>query len=130
MQLKSEELHEKVARILGLGLVIERDRMHGGGFMVLGLDMKRCAGPFECEDLAQIALIRIQTDAILDLIFADRTELLANVERMRVALEAIVNESVFNQMRFEEDTDTDYFLRCFGAVKAKARAALTTGEGK
>lgn len=83
MQLKSEELHEKVARILGRGLVIERDRMHGGGFMVLGLDMQRCAGPFECEDLAHIALIRIQTDAILDLIFADRTELLATVERMR-----------------------------------------------
>lgn len=115
MQLKSEELHEKVARILGRGLVIERDRMHGGGFMVLGLDMKRWTGPFECEDLAHIALIRIQTDAILDLIFADRTELLATVERMRVALERIA------------DPRNIHFA---GDAQVVARAALTTGEDK
>lgn len=45
------------------------------------------------------------------------------------ALEAIADESVFNQQRFAEDTDTDYFLRCFGAVKRKARASLFPMNG-
>lgn len=40
------------------------------------------------------------------------------------ALQAIADESVFNQMHFAEDTDTDYFLRCFRAVKDRARAAI------
>lgn len=40
------------------------------------------------------------------------------------ALERIENESVFSQQRYAEDTDTEYFLRCFAAVKNVARAAL------
>jgi hypothetical protein len=37
---------------------------------------------------------------------------------------------VFNQMRFAEDTDTDYFLRCFKAVKefALRRAAQLVAD--
>ena len=46
------------------------------------------------------------------------------VERLRDALTKIADESVFNQQRFAEDTDTDYFLRCFRAVKDAARKAL------
>ena len=46
-------------------------------------------------------------------------------EAMREALKAIVDESVFNQQRFAEDDDADYFLRCFKAVKERARRALT-----
>lgn len=49
----------------------------------------------------------------------------AERDALRKALERIADESVFNQQRFAEDTDTDYFLRCFKAVKARARQALT-----
>ena len=45
-------------------------------------------------------------------------------QRLVEALQEIVDESVFNQQRFAEDTDADYFLRCFKAVKERARAAL------
>jgi hypothetical protein len=49
------------------------------------------------------------------------------IERLReaeAALRAISDESVFNQLRYAEEDDTDYFLRCFRAVKERARAAL------
>jgi hypothetical protein len=58
---------ERIARIISGGLISERDRMHGGGFMVLGLDMKPAEGPFDDWDDAHTALVRIQTDAILAL---------------------------------------------------------------
>jgi hypothetical protein len=45
-------------------------------------------------------------------------------------LEVIANESVFNRQRFAEDTDTDYFLRCFKAVKDRALAAIAKAEGR
>lgn len=41
------------------------------------------------------------------------------------ALEAIANESVFDQWRFPEDDDTGYLLGCFKAVQERAREALT-----
>lgn len=47
---------------------------------------------------------------------------------MHAALKSIADESIFNQMRFGEDTDADYFLRCFKAVKDVARAALAQAE--
>lgn len=52
--------------------------------------------------------------------------LLADLEQAREALRKIADESVFNQQRYGDDTDTDYFLRCFDAVKQCARAALAT----
>jgi hypothetical protein len=45
--------------------------------------------------------------------------------RLALALEEIADESIFNQQRFAEEDDTDYFLRCFKAVKDRAREALT-----
>lgn len=46
------------------------------------------------------------------------------------ALQTIADESIFNQQRFAEDTDTDYFLRCFAAVKKQARAAIARALGE
>lgn len=54
--------------------------------------------------------------------------LISAAPSMLAALKSIADESVFNQMRFAEDTDTDYFLRCFKAVKDAARAALAQAE--
>ena len=45
-------------------------------------------------------------------------------------LKAIADESVFNQQRFAEDTDADYFLRCFRAVKERAHTAIAKAEGR
>ena len=44
-------------------------------------------------------------------------------------LQAIAGESVFNQMRFDGEDATDYFLRSFRAVKERARAAIAQAEG-
>jgi hypothetical protein len=51
-------------------------------------------------------------------------EAAALIELYEEALNAIADVSVFNQQRFAEDSDTDYFLRCFKAVKERALAAL------
>jgi hypothetical protein len=48
----------------------------------------------------------------------------ALIDELVEGLEGIANERVFNQQRFAEDTDTDYFLRCFRAVKDHARALI------
>lgn len=59
---------------------------------------------------------------------ADLTQARQMIAGLVEALENIANESVFNQQRFAEDTDTDYFLRCFMAVKGSARTALTAAK--
>lgn len=55
--------------------------------------------------------------------------LIAAAPTLLKTLKAIEDESVFNQQRFAEDTDTDYFLRCFRAVKERARAAIALATG-
>lgn len=70
--------------------------------------------------------VRVDYYARLQTAEAEITRLRAIEAAGRNALEKIANESVFNQQRFAEDTDTDYFLRCFGAVKKCAREALAT----
>lgn len=54
----------------------------------------------------------------------------ALIEQLVEALEVIADESVFNQQRFAEDSDTDYFLRCFKVVKERARTALSAARGE
>jgi hypothetical protein len=58
----------------------------------------------------------------------DGPEAAAIIKELVEALSAISDDSVFNQQRFAEDTDADYFLRCFKAVKERARAALTRAQ--
>ena len=61
---------------------------------------------------------------------ATNTALVERVRELEAGLMRIVDESVFNQQRFAEDSDTDYFLRCFGAVKTRARALLANTEAQ
>ena len=67
----------------------------------------------------------------LDLLLSERAELLATVERMRGALEAIRD---FDTAYFESESRFGYIetIECMDAeaVRALARAALTTGEEK
>lgn len=56
---------EEIARIIGRGFVGERDRMHGGGWFVVGLTGERFGDIYPDEDAAQDALANIQADAIL-----------------------------------------------------------------
>lgn len=56
--------------------------------------------------------------------------LIAAAPDLLEALRAIEDQSVFNQPRYAEDSDTDYFLRCFGAVKNRARAAIAKATGQ
>lgn len=51
--------------------------------------------------------------------------LLARISHLESALGKIADESVFNQPRYAEDSDADYFLRCFKAVKESCRRALS-----
>ncbi len=53
--------------------------------------------------------------------------LIAAAPSMAETLERIAddsNDSRFNLMRYAEEDDTDYFLRCIKAIKDEARAAL------
>ena len=55
--------------------------------------------------------------------------LIASAPSLLEALQRIADESVFNQLRYAEEDDTDYFLRCFKAVKEAARAAIAKAFG-
>jgi hypothetical protein len=54
--------------------------------------------------------------------------IIAERDRLRAALQCIADESLFNQLRFADEDDTDYFLRCFRTVKHAARTALDGAE--
>lgn len=56
---------EAVARIVGGGLINTQSSAHGGGYVVIGLDMKRAAGPFDEWSDAHDALCKIKAAAIL-----------------------------------------------------------------
>ena len=60
-------------------------------------------------------------DAVVTALAASQQQLAEAVE----VLQGIADEGIFSQQRFAEDTDTDYFLRCFKAVKDRARDFLT-----
>jgi hypothetical protein len=60
----------------------------------------------------------------------DDARLIAAAPTTLETLQAIADESVFNQQRFAEDDDADYFLRCFKAVKERARAAIARATGE
>lgn len=64
-----DDLRERVARIVGAGMVSARDPIHGGGFSVwVPPFLKGTREVFEEEEAAVAALDTIRTDAILSLI--------------------------------------------------------------
>jgi hypothetical protein len=91
----------------------------------LVLDANRSRG-FVCEVQAPLFDERTFDAATME----RRARLIAAAPTMLETLQAIADESVFNQRRFAEDDDADYFLRCFKAVKERARAAIARATGE
>lgn len=63
-----DELREKLTDIVSAGLVSRNDRMHGGDFYVVGLDMRALPERYPDEDDAEDALTKLRVDAIMALL--------------------------------------------------------------
>jgi hypothetical protein len=51
-------------------------------------------------------------------------DLQARIRELEAGLERIADGSLFNQLRYAEEDDTDYFLRCYRIVAGYARSLL------
>lgn len=67
------DMREKLSRIISGGIVLQQDRMHGGRFFVVDLNMRTLPERYDAFDDADEALTRIKADAVLAL-FADYTQ--------------------------------------------------------
>lgn len=92
----------------------------------------------ECQDALGFDTLRLSDGSVNGDIYASpiatiyepsAANLIAAAPDLLATLKAIADESIFNQQRFAEDDDTDYFLRCFKAVKERCHAAIAKAEG-